>query len=87
MTYSQQETGYGGFKGGDPNNFHPDAECCSEAELDRHREACAKWDGTAEPFPGCGKSPFGIGIYVTYWHEDFSPKESNDDVREEIDDE
>ena len=39
-----QETGYGGFKGGDPRKFSPDPECCYEEELVAWREACNKWN-------------------------------------------
>ena len=38
------QTIYGFFQGGDPRNFHPDAESCSEDELKHHREACRLWD-------------------------------------------
>ncbi len=40
----QYEDGYGGFHGGDPRNFYPDCECCSEEEIENHRQACAAWD-------------------------------------------
>jgi hypothetical protein len=39
-----QETGYGGFNGGDPRNFHPDAEECRPTELEAHRKACEIWN-------------------------------------------
>jgi len=77
--YPKQETGYGAFKGGDPNNFFPDAECCTEEERKNHRRACLEWDGEDEPFPGCGKSPYGIGTYVTEWFEEFELLERDDD--------
>lgn len=35
---------YGHFTGGDPRDFHPDGECCTEAEMDNHRKACALWN-------------------------------------------
>lgn len=38
------ETGYGFFCGGDPRNFYPDGESCSEQEIANHRAACALWD-------------------------------------------
>jgi hypothetical protein len=38
------ESGYGGFNGGDPRDFHPDAECCSAKELEAHKKACELWD-------------------------------------------
>jgi hypothetical protein len=34
------ETIYGFFPGGDPRDFTPDEESCTEAELTAHREAC-----------------------------------------------
>lgn len=39
--------GYGFFHGGDPRDFHPDVECCSEEEIENHRKACELWN-TAE---------------------------------------
>jgi hypothetical protein len=45
-------TSYGGFYGGDPRKFHPDEECCSPAEIEAHRRACAEWDkGNCPPDP------------------------------------
>ena len=35
---------YGFFHGGDPRDFSPDAESCSEDEISRHRQACQLWD-------------------------------------------
>lgn len=35
---------YGFFHGGDPRNFHPDYECCSEAEIENHKKACEEAD-------------------------------------------
>ena len=40
----RQESGYGGFNGGDPRNFHPDYECSTEKERENHRKACDLWD-------------------------------------------
>lgn len=39
-----QESGYGGFKGGDPRTFCPDHECCTEKEMDDYRKACELWN-------------------------------------------
>ena len=39
-----QETGYGGFPGGDPRTFHPTYESCSEKEIQNHKAACKLWD-------------------------------------------
>lgn len=39
-----QEVIYGGFCGGDPRTFYPDAPECMERELTAHREACLLWD-------------------------------------------
>ncbi len=70
--YPHQETGYGGFKGGDPNNFHPDSECSSPQEIAAWRKACKEWDGTplelqrcrgADGISGSGWR-FGIGVYT-----------------------
>lgn len=38
------DVGYGYFHGGDPRNFHPDVECCTQAEVDNHRRACELWN-------------------------------------------
>ncbi|MCZ6868084.1 MAG: hypothetical protein O7G84_01110 [Gammaproteobacteria bacterium] len=50
---SAQETGYGFFPGGDPREFFPDGESCSNEELEAHRVACAEWDaGTGQDIGG-----------------------------------
>ena len=37
-----------------PNNFSPDADCCSPAEIEAHRLACANWGKpNYEPNKGC----------------------------------
>lgn len=77
--YPKQETGYGAFKGGDPNNFFPDPECCTAAQLKAHRRDCENWDGTPKEFPGCGISVYGHGTYVTEWFEEFELLERDDD--------
>lgn len=50
-----QESGYGGFCGGDPRKFHPDGEVCTPEEIENHRKACALWDDAedrgAQPTP------------------------------------
>lgn len=62
---NHQESVYGFFHGGDPRNFHPDAESCSPKELENHKAACQIWDDaeargeTPEP----EKCPSG-------WHQD-----------------
>lgn len=38
------EAVYGGFHGGDPRQFHPDAEECTDSEIESHRAACELWD-------------------------------------------
>lgn len=35
---------YGYFPGGDPRDFEPDVECCTEEEMAAHKKACAEWD-------------------------------------------
>jgi hypothetical protein len=35
---------YGFYHGGDPREFHPDYECCSEKEIADHKAACALWN-------------------------------------------
>ena len=41
--HPRQESVYGGFHGGDPRDFHPDSECCSQTELSAHKLACELW--------------------------------------------
>jgi hypothetical protein len=38
-----QESGYGAFKGGDPRDFHPDHESCSDKEIANWKAACDQW--------------------------------------------
>lgn len=38
------ESGYGGFHGGDPRDFHPDPECSTDAERAAHDAAVAAMD-------------------------------------------
>ena len=47
---------YGYFYGGDPNNFTPDDEVCTPAEITRWEEACKS--GKHQP-PG---TQFGLGV-------------------------
>lgn len=71
---SSEDTGYGFFPGGDPNDFHPDPECSTEEERARHKEACelfAAGKGNPNPAPHCGRGfqrvpppGFGMGTYV-----------------------
>lgn len=41
---NEWEYGYGYFPGGDPRLFSPDAESCTDAEIEAHRLACDAWD-------------------------------------------
>jgi len=71
---SSEDTGYGFFCGGDPNDFTPDPEASTDEERARHKEACASYDagkGNPNPSPHCalmngGVAPpgFGRGTYV-----------------------
>lgn len=71
---ASEETGYGFFCGGDPNDFTPDPECSTEEEQARHKAACEAWNagkGNPNPAPHCatmngGMPPpgFGLGTYV-----------------------
>ena len=70
---SCEDTGYGFFPGGDPNDFTPDPECSTEEERARHKEACAAWPRVIHAAPHCaimngGKEPpgFGLGTYVMH---------------------
>lgn len=35
-----EESGYGYYAPADPHDFHPDPECCTPEEVERHRLAC-----------------------------------------------
>jgi len=39
-----KQYGYGFFCGGDPRDFYPDTESCSDNELLNHNRACALWN-------------------------------------------
>jgi len=63
------ESCYGGFNGGNPNDFFPDPECCSEGEIKQHKEACELWNSTKakgiEPTPeDCPSGWLGNGIHI-----------------------
>lgn len=69
------EEGYGGFPGGDPRMFRPDADVCTPEEIEAHRLACIEWDegrgvdrgpscfwnGDASVHAGTG---YGMGTYT-----------------------
>lgn len=38
------ECTYGFFHGGDPRRFSPDYECCTQQEIELHKQACQLWD-------------------------------------------
>jgi hypothetical protein len=67
---ASEDTGYGFFCGGDPNDFHPDPESSTEAERALHRAACEAWNsgkGNPNPAPHCaimngGTAPPGFGL-------------------------
>ena len=40
----RQESLYGFFLGGDPRDFYPDNEACSEREMKNHAAACKLWN-------------------------------------------
>lgn len=72
-----EEESYGLFPGGDPRLFTPDPECCTPAEIERHRLACAAWDAGegVDDGPQCATvgdgtawtgGGFGIGVY-RFW--------------------
>jgi hypothetical protein len=67
---ASEDTGYGFFPGGDPNNFTPDPECSTEEERERHKQACAAWPEVLNPAPHCqlgltrpAPPGFGLGTY------------------------
>jgi len=85
-----KQMGYGFFTGGDPREFTPDLECCTEKEIQAWKEACQLWNegnkvicegshrwlvGPNGEFMGTATvSSFGIGIYT---YDDEEEGESN----------
>lgn len=43
------EPTYGYFPGGDPRDFSPDEESCTEAEIAAWKDACAAWERGERP--------------------------------------
>lgn len=76
----EKEVGYGYYHGGDPRNFIPDSESCTEKEIAAHKKVCEEWtlaekEGKPSPevapqsgwiTPGIHvtQSSFGIGGYT-----------------------
>ena len=73
----QMQPMYGFFHGGDPREFHPDAECTTPEEWAAHKEACRKadelesardlecpsgWIRTPEYTAHVCRAPSGLGI-------------------------
>ena len=70
-----QESGYGyGYRNLDPNQYHPDYECCSPDEIQRWKDACEIVDRGEEY---TGNYSFGIGVYTIEWDQFFEPREHN----------
>jgi hypothetical protein len=77
---------YGFFNGGDPRDFNPDLECCSEEEVARWHEAVSSWNIGArveyagshfwihdanDKIIGSGtNATFGIGTYLCVYDHD-----------------
>lgn len=60
---------YGFFPGGDPNNFTPDPECCTEEEYQQWKEDCKKnMEQESAHVYGPGYhatvSKYGLGTYM-----------------------
>lgn len=81
--WAEPQSGYGGFHGGDPRNFHPDAECSTDEERAAHKAACELADaaeaGRELPCPSgwatigeyrnyINRQPFGLGCYT--WEDE-----------------
>lgn len=68
-----QESGYGyGYRGCNPHQYHPDYECCSEAEIQAWKAAC-EIVNRGEKYTG--EYRWGIGIYVHEYEQFFEPRE------------
>jgi regulator of replication initiation timing len=76
LPYMESESvinGYGYYRPGNPHNFHPDHEMCSESEIANHKAACTAYDagnycddyddGWLSPNLHVTKAPWGIGSY------------------------
>lgn len=51
----------------DPRNFSPDVECCSPAEIEAHRRACANYGKPSyEPNKGCYTERDESGQFVKH---------------------
>ena len=75
-----EQMSYGFFPGGDPRNFTPDFESCSEKEINDWEEACQQWnegkrvvcegshrwlvDSEGKIVGTATVSSFGIGVYM-----------------------
>jgi len=83
--HPHQDSGYGRHKGGDPNKFFPDYECCTPEEIQAWKDACTRWDsGDCSEDP---RRPYGIGVYVIHYDQFFEPREHDDDlIPDEIED-
>lgn len=74
------DTVYGFFPGGDPRQFSPDPESCTEKELALHKEHCAAWDrgerppvaisGFVGPNVHVTRSAYGLGTYTVDWDDE-----------------
>ena len=87
---------YGYYRGGDPNDFSPDLESCSEAEIQAWQRACKDPQKflrehrphvfESNPTFTCVCSlrpPFGIGICTEKHDTYFEPCEERDGQRDE----
>lgn len=86
LQFAQPDTTYGYYPGGDPRNFHPDAESCTPAELERHKEACAAWDRGDRPDPGGPHKPLPDGTpgHITVAHYGIGTYSMRDEDAEDV---
>jgi hypothetical protein len=72
MRRAGEDSHYGYFCGGDPNDFSPDPEASTDEERACHKGACEAWNagkGNPNPAPHCawmsgGIAPPGFGLGV-----------------------
>lgn len=89
-----RESYYGYFNGGDPRDFHPDAEDCTPEELANHKKACEEAEATEAgrniPNPSGWikyeggmihvlNAPFGIGVQTVEYESFFEELEERDE--------
>ncbi len=82
-----KEITYGCFHGGDPREFTPDPECCTETEIANWKRDCEAWDrgettevpvsGWTSPTVHVMRSAYGLGTYYVEFGDESAEQERN----------